>query len=468
MGVSSKLSVSNQQLRRPPTPLQSPISYVCEPGQRPGTARCSANVGDLAGGRRVSIRPAPRDWPGSGRVSPGLRGISQPEDGPRRRRRHCPIVDRGSPAAAPADVGRSRTAPAWPAAPRNRPASAHERRAGRRQPGAPEAPPAGGYGRLGEHGPARLSWRRRGASTGAASVAIPIGVTSSRHGAPFLSLSRTASQRQARARPGRARSGNGQSGRRARLARRRRCPPSPIGGRGPRQAPRQASARPKDPASRTEFLGPPGWAIRGDKSLRTAPGPPLARNGPARPGTAPPARISTARPGKPPPREGRSAARKRAAVPAVTGGPRRLRLGLSRRRRRRLAASDSAFAARPGSGRSARARRPCAPGSGRALPECRRLRPACTAARAAWADCRANRRQCKPQPTIRPPRDRPACGRRNSTRAVAARSARGPPGVPSGLALLFARPGSAPARHARPGAYGYPFYGDTRQVSRRR
>ena len=141
---------------------------------------------------------------------------------------------------------------------------------------------------------------------------------------------------------------------------------------------------------------------------------------------------------------------------------------LVRRRRRRLAASDSAFSARHRSGRSARARRPCASGSARASPECRRLRPACTAARAAWADCRSIARQCKPRPTIRPPRESPACGRRNSTRPVAARSARGPPGVPTGLALLFARPGSAPARHARPGAYGYPFYGDTRQVSRRR
>ena len=200
------------------------------------------------------------------------------------------------------------------------------------------------------------------------------------------------------------------------------------------------------------------------------PGAPLARNGPPRPGDGPPARISTARPKGDAGQRGERAhgpetrrrpSRHRRPAPAA---PRLVR----RRRRRRLAASDSAFSARHRSGRSARARRPCASGSARASPECRRLRPACTAARAAWADCRSIARQCKPRPTIRPPRESPACGRRNSTRPVAARSARGPPGVPTGLALLFARPGSAPARHARPGAYGYPFYGDTRQVSRRR
>ena len=54
MGVSSKLSVSNQQLRRPPTPLQSPVSYLCEPGHpvdgawRPFYTTPRALVGDCA------------------------------------------------------------------------------------------------------------------------------------------------------------------------------------------------------------------------------------------------------------------------------------------------------------------------------------------------------------------------------------------------------------------------------------
>ena len=61
MGVSFKLSVSNQQLRRPPTPFQSPVSYLCEPGQQQRPVASEA----LADGRtsRKASQPTARSFP---------------------------------------------------------------------------------------------------------------------------------------------------------------------------------------------------------------------------------------------------------------------------------------------------------------------------------------------------------------------------------------------------------------------